>query len=151
MYFPNISRRSREEARLCRRLTLLPVPESRDRGDDADDDEAGPPAAERRPPPPPSLPLLLSSPSSSSLVVAAAVAAVGWSPSLFISPPAVLATAGNVSQMVGSRRWGWSWLWKMPESELLERLSTARMPESWSSWSSSSSSCSSLQQQKNRV
>jgi hypothetical protein len=106
MYFPNISRRSREEARLCRRLTLLPVPESRDRGEDADDDEAGPPAAERRPPPPPpSLPLLLSSPSSSSLVVAAAaaVAAVGWLPSLFVSP---WATAGNVSQMVGSRRWG---------------------------------------------
>jgi hypothetical protein len=149
MYFPNISRRSREEARLCRRLTLLPVPESRDRGDDADD-EAGPPAAERRPPPPPSLPLLLSSPSSSSLVVAAAAAAavaVVWSLSLVTAPPAVWVTAGNVSQMVGSRRWGWSWLWKMPESELLERLSTARIPESWSSWSSSSSSCSSLQQQ----
>jgi hypothetical protein len=107
MYFPNISRRSREEARLCRRLTLLPVPESRDRGDDADD-EAGPPAAERRPPPPPSLPLLLSSPSSSSLVVttAAAAVAVGWLLSLVTAPPAVWATAGNVSQMVGSRRCG---------------------------------------------
>ena len=40
MYFPNISRRSSDEARLCRRLTLLPVPESRDRGDEDDEDRA---------------------------------------------------------------------------------------------------------------
>ena len=48
MYFPNISRRSSEEARLCRRLTLLPVPESRDRGDDEDDDDRAPVGQFRR-------------------------------------------------------------------------------------------------------
>ena len=48
MYFPNISRRSSEEARLCRRLTLLPVPESRDRGDDEDDDDRAPVGLFRR-------------------------------------------------------------------------------------------------------
>jgi hypothetical protein len=95
MYFPNISRRSSEEARLCRRLTLLPVPESRDRGDDDDDDDG--PGHLRRPLPlPPSLLLL----SSSSLA--------GRRPSVAAGESMLQASAAaRVSQMTGS--WS-SWL-----------------------------------------